>query len=111
MLDQAGRHTTGKLRVPENRGLRLAGYGINGGLRGMGDLETPEADMIRDQGSVGAARATLRPEESRPGLDPDNPGAAPDTTLDLVAGVMAAAAQGAPTARGLRLAGYRSTAD
>src|SRR3954466_16140100 len=46
----------------------------------MSDLETPEADMIRDQGSVDAARATLRPEESRPGLDPDNPGAAPDTT-------------------------------
>src|SRR3954470_574276 len=47
----------------------------------MSDLETPEADMIRDQGSVDAARATLRPEESRPGLDPDNPGAAPDITL------------------------------
>jgi hypothetical protein len=52
----------------------------------MSDLETPEADMMRDQGSVDAARATLRPEESRPGLDPDNPGAAPDTTLDQLAG-------------------------
>ena len=52
----------------------------------MSDLETPEADMIRDQGSVDAARATLRPEKSRPGLDPDNPGAAPDTTLGYVAG-------------------------
>src|SRR3954453_8623488 len=51
----------------------------------MSDLETPEADMMRDQGSVDAARATLRPEESRPGLDPDNPGAAPDITLDLMA--------------------------
>src|SRR3954453_1568950 len=39
----------------------------------MSDLETPEADMIRDQDSVAAARATLRPEESRPGLDLDNP--------------------------------------
>ena len=51
----------------------------------MSDLETPEADVMRDQGSVDAARATLRPEESRPGLDPDNPGAAPDTTLDHMA--------------------------
>ena len=56
------------------------GYGINGGLRGMSDLETPEADMMRDQSGVGAAPATLRPEEWPPGLDPDNPGAAPDTT-------------------------------
>ena len=48
----------------------------------MSDLETPEADVMRDQDSVEAARATLRPEESRPGLDPDNPGAAPDTPLD-----------------------------
>src|SRR3954452_6704157 len=32
VLDQAGRHTTGKLRVPENRGLRLAGYGIKAAL-------------------------------------------------------------------------------
>ena len=81
VLDQAGRHTTGKLRVPENRGLRLAGYGINGGLRGMSDLETPEADMMRDHSSVDAAPATLRAEESQPGLDPDNPGAAPDIML------------------------------
>ena len=51
----------------------------------MSDLETPEADMIRDQGSVDAARATLRPEELWLGLDPDNPGAAPDTTLDHAA--------------------------
>src|SRR3954467_6686444 len=51
----------------------------------MSDLETPEADMMRDHSSVDAARATLRPEESRPGLDPDNPGAAPDTTLDHIA--------------------------
>jgi hypothetical protein len=29
---------------------------------------------------------TLRPEESHPGLDPNNPGAALDTTLDHVAG-------------------------
>src|SRR4051794_40767467 len=48
----------------------------------MSDLETPEADVMQDHSSVEAARATLRPEESRPGLDPDNPGAAPDTTLD-----------------------------
>ena len=47
----------------------------------MSDLETPEADMMRDQSSVDAAPATLRPEESQPGLDPNNPGAAPDTTL------------------------------
>src|SRR3954453_9321090 len=52
---------------------------INGGLRRMSDLETPEADMMRDQSNIDAAPATLRPEESQPGLDPDNPGAAPDT--------------------------------
>ena len=45
----------------------------------MSDLETLEADMMRDQSRVDAAPATLRPEESQPGLDPDNPGAAPDT--------------------------------
>jgi hypothetical protein len=63
------------------RGLKCAGYQINGGLRRMSDLETPAADMRRDQSSLDVAPATLRPEESRPGLDPDNPGAAPDTTL------------------------------
>jgi hypothetical protein len=63
------------------RGLRLAGYGINGGLRHMSDLETPEAEMMRDQSSVEAASATLRLEESQPGRDPDNPGVAPDTML------------------------------
>src|SRR4051812_6612013 len=47
----------------------------------MSDLETPEADMMRDQSRVGTALATLRPKESRVGLDPDNPGAAPDTML------------------------------
>ena len=47
----------------------------------MSDLETPEADMMRDQSSLDAAPATLRPKSSQPGLDPDNPGAAPDTTL------------------------------
>jgi hypothetical protein len=36
---------------------------------------------MRDQGSIDAAPATLRAEESQPGLDPNNPGAAPDTTL------------------------------
>jgi hypothetical protein len=51
----------------------------------MSDLETPEADMIRDHSSLDAAPATLQLEESRPGLDPNNPGAAPDTTLDHVA--------------------------
>ena len=51
----------------------------------MSDLETPEADVTRDHSSVEAAPATLRPEESRPGLDPDNPGAASDITLDHVA--------------------------
>src|SRR4051794_2848548 len=63
------------------RGLRLAGYEIDGGLRHMSDLETLEADMMPDHSSVDAAPATLRAEESQPGLDPDNPGAAPDTTL------------------------------
>ena len=47
----------------------------------MSDLETPEADMMRDPSSVDAAPATLRLEESQPDLDPNNPGAAPDTTL------------------------------
>ena len=32
----------------------------------MSDLETPEADMMRDQSSVDAAPATLRPEEHSP---------------------------------------------
>jgi hypothetical protein len=59
-------------------GLGLAGDGINGGLRRMSDLETPEADMMRDQSSVEAAPATLRLEESQPGLDPINPGVASD---------------------------------
>jgi hypothetical protein len=45
-------------------GLRLAGCGINSGLRGRSDLETPEAGMMRDQSSVDAAPATLRAEES-----------------------------------------------
>src|SRR3954453_5911927 len=49
--------------------------------RRMSDLETLEADMMRDQSGVDAAPATLRAEESQPGLDPDNPGAALDTTL------------------------------
>src|SRR3954454_16917758 len=53
---------------------------INGRLRRMSDLETPETDMMRNHSSLDAAPATLRPEESQPGLDPDNPGAAPDTT-------------------------------
>ena len=39
-------------------GLRLAGCGINRGLRGRSDLETPEAGMMRDQSSVDAAPAT-----------------------------------------------------
>src|SRR3954466_11459421 len=38
-------------------GLRLAGYRINGGLRGISDLETPEAGMMRDQSSIDAASA------------------------------------------------------
>ena len=45
----------------------------------MSDLETPEADMMRDHSSLDAAPATLRLEESQPDLDPNNPGAAPDT--------------------------------
>jgi len=49
----------------------------------MSDLETAAADMMRDHSSVEAAPATLRLEESQPGLDPDNPGAAPDATLSL----------------------------
>ena len=63
------------------RGLGLAGDGINGGLRRMSDLETPAADMMRDHSSLDAAPATLRLEESQPGLDPNNPGVAPDTAL------------------------------
>jgi hypothetical protein len=55
------------------------GLGINGGLRFISDLEIPIADMMRDQSSGEAAPATLRLEESQPGHDPDNPGAAPDT--------------------------------
>src|SRR3954451_17521199 len=51
----------------------------------MSDLETPEADVMRGHRSVDGAPATLRPEETRPGLDPDSPGAAPNTTLDHVA--------------------------
>jgi len=57
------------------------GLGINDGLRHMSDLETPAADMMRDQSSGDAAPETLRLEESQPGPDPDNPGTAPDTTL------------------------------
>ena len=62
-------------------GLRLAGCGINRGLRGMSDLETPEAGMMRDHSSLEAAPATFRCEELQPGLDPNNPGVAPDTAL------------------------------
>jgi len=47
----------------------------------MSDLETPAADMMRDQSSGDATPETLRLEESQPGPDPDNPGTAPDTTL------------------------------
>src|SRR4051794_11480075 len=47
----------------------------------MSDLETPIPDMMRDQSSVETAPETLRLEESQLGLEPDNPGAAPDTTL------------------------------
>ena len=50
-------------------------------MRRMSDLETPEADMMRDHSSLEAAPATLRLEESQPGLDPNNPGVAPDTAL------------------------------
>src|SRR6478735_1764569 len=46
-------------------GLRLAGCGINRGLRGRIDLETPEAGMMRDHSSLAAAPATLRLEESQ----------------------------------------------
>ena len=49
------------------------GLGINDGLRHMSDLETPEADMMRDHSSLDAAPATLRLEESQPGPDPNNP--------------------------------------
>src|SRR3954454_6760649 len=79
--------TLGSVRTrPPNPALKFDLIsGINGGLRRMSDLETPEADMMRDHSSLDAAPATLRLEELRPGLDPDNPGAAPDTTLDLVA--------------------------
>ena len=45
----------------------LAELGINRGLRGMSDLETLEADMMRDQSSLDAAPATLRAEELQPG--------------------------------------------
>src|SRR5215208_8479554 len=48
-------------------GLRLAGCGINSGLRGRSDLETLEAGRMQDQSSLDAAPATLRAEESRPG--------------------------------------------
>ena len=47
----------------------------------MSDLETPEAGMMRDHSSLAAAPATLRLEELQPGLDPNNPGVAPDTAL------------------------------
>ena len=63
--------------APTARGLGLAGYGIHRGLRRMSDLETPEADVTRDHSSVEAAPATFG-RESQPGLDPNNPGAAPD---------------------------------
>ena len=65
--------------APTARGLGLVGDGINGGLRRMSDLETPEADMMRDHSSLDAAPATFRLEELQPGLEPNNPGAAPDT--------------------------------
>src|SRR6478752_5694608 len=67
--------------APMVRGLGLAGDGIYGGLRCMSDLETPEADMMRDHSSLEAAPATLRLEESQPDLDPNNPGVAPNTAL------------------------------
>src|SRR4051812_41132314 len=37
--------------------------------------------MMRDHSSVHTAPATLRLEESQPGVDPDNPDATPDTAL------------------------------
>ena len=49
----------------------------------MSDLETAAAGIMPDQSSGDAAPATLRLEESQPGLEPDNPGAVPDTTLGL----------------------------
>src|SRR4051812_49676478 len=52
-------------------GLRLAGCGINSGLRGRSDLETLEAGMMRDQSSVEAAPATLEPKSR--GLGPHQP--------------------------------------
>jgi integrase/recombinase XerC len=67
--------------VVRPHGLRHLGCEINGGLRGMSDLATLEAGMMRDQSSVDAAPTTLRAEESQPGLDPNNPGAAPDAML------------------------------
>src|SRR4051794_6422352 len=75
--------TLGSVRTrPPNPALKFDLIsGINGGLRLMSDLETPEADMMRDHSSGDAAPATLRLEESQPGPDPDNPGTAPDTTL------------------------------
>ena len=42
--------------------------------------------MMPDHSSLEAAPTTLRLEESQPGLDPNNPGAALDTTLNHVAG-------------------------
>jgi hypothetical protein len=47
----------------------------------MSDVETPEADMMPDQSGLGAAPATLRLEESQPGLGPGNPGVAPNATM------------------------------
>jgi hypothetical protein len=44
----------------------------------MSDLETPQADMMRDQSSLDAAPATLRPEELQPGLDCES---APNSVL------------------------------
>jgi hypothetical protein len=41
----------------------------------------PAADMMRDHSSLDTAPTTLRLEESQPGLDPDNPSAAPNATL------------------------------
>src|SRR3954454_9818888 len=75
--------TLGSVRTrPPNPALKFDLIsGINGGLRRMSDLETPEADMMRDHSSIDAAPATLRLEESQPGLDPNNPGVTPDTAL------------------------------
>src|SRR3954452_5345422 len=76
LIGHSGKPSRGRKATQWARGLagpEAWGYGINGGLRRMSDLETPEADMMRGHSSVDAARATLRLEESRPGLDPDNP--------------------------------------